>query len=75
MEGVQKVLRLGLLLLSAHATARCSTFIDATTLDLSRMLGRAHDADSLSSPVEAFLGDAFARAGCTPSSPTATCIG
>lgn len=37
------------------------TFIDATTLYISRMLGRAHDEDYLSSPMEAFIGDALAR--------------
>jgi cyclase len=37
------------------------TFIDATTLYISRMLNRAHDEDYLSSPMAAFIGDALAR--------------
>lgn len=45
------------------------TFIDATTLYVSRMLARAHDADYLSSPVEAFLGGAFAQGWVHPFEP------
>ncbi len=45
------------------------TFIDATTLYVSRMLARAHEADYLSSPVEAFLGDAFAQGWVHPFEP------
>ncbi|HSP77312.1 MAG TPA: MBL fold metallo-hydrolase, partial [Myxococcaceae bacterium] len=37
------------------------SFIDATTLYIARMLKRAHDEDFLSSPLEAFIGDALAR--------------
>jgi len=45
------------------------TFIDATLLYLVRMVSRSHDADYLSSPVEAFLGDAFARGWVHPFEP------
>ncbi len=37
------------------------TFIDATTLYISRMLSRAHDEDFLTSPMEAFIGNAVAH--------------
>jgi hypothetical protein len=37
------------------------TFIDATTLYIARMLSRAHNEDFLTSPVEAFIGDALGR--------------